>query len=147
MSVTVYMFIIMEHDLPAAIEFYTMLGFKLKFHLKDQWAEMLADNVKIGLCHIGQELPERRSGLVVQVKNIASFYESHKETLPFVGELKEKVHGIMVGIKDPGGNVIDLYQPTPEKVTELIKKAQEEGKCCQGKSDACACKSSQMPCA
>lgn len=145
MSVTVYMFIIMEHDLPAAIEFYTQLGFTLKFHLKDQWAEMLADNVKIGLCYVSQELPERRSGLVVQVENIASFYESHKEALPFVGGLKEKVHGIMVGIKDPGGNIIDLYQPTPEKVAELIKKVQEEEGCCRGKSDVCACKSSQIP--
>ncbi len=143
MSVTVYMFIIMEHDLLAAIEFYTKLGFTLKFHLKDQWAEMLADNIKIGLCYISQELPERRSGLVVQVDNLAPFYEAHKDTLPFIGEIKEKIHGSMVGIKDPGGNIIDLYQPTPEKVNELIKKAQED--CCQGKSDDCACKSSEIP--
>lgn len=145
MSVTVYMFIVMEHDLPAAIDFYTMLGFKLKFHLKNQWAELLADNIKIGLCYVSQELPERRSGLVVQYDNLVSFYEANKEKLPFVGELKEKVHGVMVGIKDPGGNIIDLYQPTPEKVNELIKKAQEEGQCCQDTSDICACKSSQIP--
>lgn len=139
------MFIIMEHDLSAAIEFYTQLGFKLKFHLKDQWAEMLADNIKIGLCYVSQELPERRSGLVVQVENLAVFYEAHKDTLPFIGEIKEKVHGCMIGVKDPGGNIIDLYQPTPEKVTELIQKAQKEGECCQGKSEACACKSSEIP--
>lgn len=140
------MFIIMEHDLPAAIEFYMKLGFKLKFHLKDQWAEMLADNIKIGLCYISQELPERRSGLVVQVSNLIEFYNEHKDTLSFIGEIKEKIHGMMLGIKDPGGNIIDLYQPTPEKVTELIKKAREENQeCCQGTSDNCACKTPEIP--
>jgi predicted enzyme related to lactoylglutathione lyase len=145
MSVTVYMFIIMEHDLLAAIEFYTMLGFKLKFHLKNQWAEMLADNIKIGLCYIGQELPERRSGLVVQVNDLMDFYTKYKDALPFIGEPKEKVHGIMIGLKDPGGNIIDLYQPTPEKVADLIKKAKKEDNCCDGTMDLCACKSSQIP--
>ncbi len=37
----------------------------------------------------------------------------------------------MASMKDPGGNIIDLYQPTPEKVQKIVKdvvtKDQEKG--------------------
>ena len=43
------MIIIMQPDLQAAVEFYKRLGFTLKFHLQDKWAEFDAGSVKLGL--------------------------------------------------------------------------------------------------
>jgi len=33
----------------------------------------------------------------------------------------------MVSIKDPNGNIIDLYQPTPKKLRKFIKEVKEKG--------------------
>jgi len=32
----------------------------------------------------------------------------------------------MCSFKDPGGNIFDLYQPTPEKVQEMVEKMKQE---------------------
>ena len=47
------------------------------------------------------------------------------EGVTFVNEPVVAPHGVMVGIKDPGGNVLDLYQATPEKLQEFAQKAKE----------------------
>lgn len=128
------MIILMERDLAAAVEFYKKLGLKLKFHLKDKWAEFELQNVKIGLCPTDEDLGLVRTGIVFEVEDLQAFFEANKGTMEFFGEPHVAVHGIMISFKDPSGNVLDLYQPTPEKVRELIKKtAQEEGNdsCCK----------------
>ena len=38
----------------------------------------------------------------------------------------EAAHGIMASIQDPSGNILDLYQPTPEKIKELAEKLKME---------------------
>jgi hypothetical protein len=102
--------------------------------------------VKIGLSPTTQELPERRPGIVLYVEDLMAFYQQYKDTITFLSEPVEKVHGIMASIKDPGNNILDLYQPTPEKVEDLIKKTKEEGDCCGGTSDdSCVCRGSQVP--
>ena len=133
------MIILLQSDLNEAVEFYQKLGLKLKFHLKDQWAELMLGEVKIGLCPTTQELPERHAGVVLEVENLQDTYNELKETIPFVNEPMERVHGIMVGIKDPGNNMLDLYQPTPEKVAEMAKQKAQEG-CCKDTGKECACK-------
>lgn len=136
------MFILMERDLAASVEFYKSLGFKLKFHLKDKWAEFELENVKVGLCPTDEDLGLVRTGMVLEIDDLRAFYEARKSSIEFFGEPHEAVHGIMISFKDPSGNVLDLYQPTPEKVRELIKKtAQEEGNdsCCKPNSDESGC--------
>lgn len=128
------MIIFMERDLAKAVEFYKDLGFKLKFHLKDKWAEFELENVKIGLCPTSEDLGLVRTGIVLEINDLKAFVEARKGSIEFFGEPHEAVHGIMISFKDPSGNVLDLYQPTPEKVKELMRKtAQEEGNdsCCK----------------
>ena len=45
-----------------------------------------------------------------------------EEGVEFVNEPVEAPHGIMVGFKDPSGNVLDLYQPTPEKMKQFVEE-------------------------
>jgi catechol 2,3-dioxygenase-like lactoylglutathione lyase family enzyme len=142
------MIILMEKDLAKAVEFYKSLGLKLKFHLKDRWAEFELDNVKIGLCPTDEDFGLIRSGIVLEVEDLRAFFEANKGSMEFFGEPHEAVHGIMISFKDPSGNVLDLYQPTPEKVRDLIKKnAQDEGNdsCCKpsGSEDAGCCDSEE----
>jgi len=138
----IYMLILMESTLEEAVAFYQKIGFKQLFHLKDRWAELAAGNVRIGLCPTSQPPMDMRTGIVLEVSDLKTFYQTMKEQITFLQEPTEAVHGIMVSIKDPGGNIIDLYQPTPEKVAELVKEKVKEDKddCCSdkdGQSAAC----------
>ena len=41
----------------------------------------------MGLAQTSQELPERRTGIVLEVSDIQKFYEQHKESgITFLGE-------------------------------------------------------------
>ena len=136
------MVILLEHNVDKAVEFYKKLGLKQIFHIKESWAEFALGSVKIGLCPTSQEVHERITGVVLEVEDVKKFYEQYKDEIPFKSEPIEKVHGIMASIIDPGGNIIDLYQPTPEKVQQMVKqvvqKDTEENSskskgCCEGK--------------
>lgn len=144
------MLILMAHDLGKAVEFYKQVGFELKFHLKDRWAEFVVGNIKIGICPTEHEPFDRSTGIVFEVENLQETYDKLKAAgVELMGEPKEAVHGIMVGFKDPSGNISDLYQPTPEKVQEVVKQQQEaaaaqggQGPCCSSSAckdgDACS---------
>ena len=136
------MVILMERDLAAGVEFYKSLGFHLKFHLKDKWAEFELGDVKLGLCPTDEEERLVRTGIVLEVDDLKKMYEERKDTIHFFSEPNIAVHGIMVSFKDPSGNVLDLYQPTPENVKELIRKTAEkngetEDSCCGAKDSCC----------
>jgi predicted enzyme related to lactoylglutathione lyase len=131
------MIILMQRDLDAAVSFYLRLGLSLKFRMKEKWAEFEINGVKLGLCPTSQDMQGRRSGIVFDVNDVRSLYEELKNEVTFVGEPVEALHGIMVSIQDPGGNILDLYQPTPEKVKELVQKVEKEDGCCKGKGSAC----------
>ena len=118
--------ILMENDLVKAVDFYKKIGLDLKFHLKDKWAEFILGEVKIGLCPIKQEFVERHTGIVLEVENMEKTFQELKEKgVTFFKEPFEAIHGIMASIKDPSGNILDLYQPTPEKVSELVNKVKK----------------------
>jgi len=125
-----------EKNFEESVEFYKNLGLNPKFHLKGKWAEFEKDGVLIGLAPTEQDLPERRTGVVMEVEDLKNKYEETKASFEFLGEPVEAIHGIMISIKDPGGNIFDLYQPTPEKVKDLARKAAEEGGC-QGSCQDC----------
>lgn len=133
------MIILMEHDLAKAVEFYQKLGLKLKFHLKDRWAEFELDNVKFGLCPTDEKEGLVRTGVVLEVEDLKKTWQETKEWIEYFGEIQEAVHGMMISFKDPSGNVLDLYQPTPEKIKEVIKQSgqdQDEG-CCGSEEKCC----------
>ena len=126
-QIKVGMLIVMERDIEKDIEFYQKMGFTLAFHLQGKWAELLIGDIKLGLCPTEQDLPDRHTGIILEVSDVQGAYNDFKAAgIEFVREPFQAVHGIMTSIKDPGGNVIDLYQPTPEKVEELVKKMKEQ---------------------
>jgi catechol 2,3-dioxygenase-like lactoylglutathione lyase family enzyme len=122
------MVILMQPDLAKAVEFYQKLNIPLKFHLKDRWAEFDLGCVKFGLCPTEHAQDNIRTGLVLEV--LQDLLELHKklkaEGVTFVNEPVVAPHGVMVGFKDPGGNVIDLYQPTPDKLKDFAEKQKEQ---------------------
>lgn len=132
----VEMIILMQQDLDAAVSFYLRLGLSLKFRMKEKWAEFDIAGVKLGLCPASQNMQGRRSGIVLEVDDVRSVYEAHKEEITFLGEPVEALHGIMVSFQDPGGNILDLYQPTPEKIKALAQNVKKEEGCC-GKRSTC----------
>jgi len=126
-DIKVGMLILMEGDLEKAVEFYKKLQFPVAFHLKGKWAELNIGDVKLGLCPTDQELPDRHTGIILEVPDVKKAYDELKgQGVEFVREPFEAVHGIMTSVKDPGGNIIDLYQPTPDKVEEMVKNLKEK---------------------
>lgn len=132
------MLILMEHDLEAAVEFYKHLGLELKFHLKEKWAEFIIGDVKIGLCPTEIEPFRRHTGIVLEVTDLKALHQKLTAIgLKFLwDEPKEATHGIMLGIEDPNGNILDLYQPTPAKVRDLAHQmVAETDKCCNNRTN------------
>lgn len=139
----VSMLILMEQDLDAAIAFYQELGgLRLIFRMKEKWAEFDLHGIKIGLCPTSQPRMECRTGIVLEVSDIKGLYERLKDAHCFMQEPTEKVHGIIASIKDPGGNIIDLYEPTPHKLQEFIEQVKEQESvdqgCCGSKKTGCS---------
>lgn len=134
-NINLNMIILVQNDLPRAMAFYQELGLPLKFHISHKWAEFDVQGVKLGLAETTQELPERRTGVIFGVDDLKAYYEAHKDTIPFIGEPVEAVHGFIISFKDPGNNILDLYQPTPEKAKAAVEKAAHDAKqkgCCGG---------------
>lgn len=136
-GIKVGMLILLESDLDKAVSFYEKLGFTKKFHIQGQWAEFILGDVKIGLCPASQDLPDHHTGIVLEVPDLYSVYNELKSEGIFVSEPKTPEHGIIVSMKDPGNNIIDLYQPTPERIQEILNKVAAEGK---EKKDCCGSK-------
>jgi catechol 2,3-dioxygenase-like lactoylglutathione lyase family enzyme len=127
--IKVGMVIIMQHDLGKAVEFYRdVLQLPLKFHLENKWAEFDLGCVKFGLCPIAEKQDNIRTGIVLEVQHdLLKMYENLKDKVTFLNEPVVAVHGIMIGFKDVGGNILDLYQPTLDKVKDLVKETVNKG--------------------
>ena len=123
----VNMIILLEKKFEEAVDFYKKLGLPLKFHLEGRWAEFGLGDIKLGVCPTDTKIDNIRTGLVIEVEDMAqSFAEMKKLGVEFIREPSEATHGIMASFKDPGGNILDLYQSTPEKIKEILEKAKEE---------------------
>ena len=128
----VAMIILMQRDLDAAVAFYHDLGLQLKFRMKNRWAEFDLNGIKIGLCPASQELPQQiRTGIVLEIDNLVETYEKNKERFTFLTAPITASHGVMTSLQDPSGNIIDLYQPTPEKLNEILHKVDGVDGCCK----------------
>lgn len=139
------MVILMETDLEKAVDFYQQLGLTLIFHIKERWAEFELNGIKIGLCPSSKEVTEYRTGIVFEVRDLHAFYEATKDQFSYLDKPSEAVHGIMISVKDPGGNIVDLYQSTPEKVRTLVDKAIQEKEKLEQPATGC-CKSERVTC-
>lgn len=126
--IKVGMIILMQHDLAKAVEFYRdVLNLPLKFHLEGKWAEFDLGCVKFGLCPIAEVQDNIRTGIVLEVRqDLLKLYESLQGKVTFLNEPVVAVHGVMIGFKDVGGNILDLYQPTLDKVKDLAKESTEK---------------------
>jgi len=122
------MIILMEPDMDAALLFYEKLGLRPVFVHENRWAEFQIGDIKLGLCVTQMQSIEKRTGVVFEVEDLKKVYDELNETVEFVQEPVEAIHGVMATIKDPGGNLIDLYQPTPERVQDLINKVKQDVK-------------------
>lgn len=141
------MFILMGNNLIPMIEFYKKLGFPLNFHVPEKWAEFDIQGVKLGIAQTEQELPERRTGIVLEVPDLYAFYQDAKsDGVEFLQEPVQAVHGIIASFKDPGNNILDVYQPMPERVKEYIKKAHEQEKKCCNQGQDCKCAQDKKCC-
>lgn len=118
------MVIVMQHDLKSAVAFYKdILHLPLVFHLENKWAEFDLGCVKFGLCPISEVQDNIRTGIVLEVQeDLLELYAALKDRVTFLNEPVVAPHGIMVGFKDTGGNILDLYQATPEKLKDLVKE-------------------------
>ena len=127
--IRVGMVIVMQHDLKSSVEFYRdVLQLPLVFHLDNKWAEFDLGCVKFGLCPISQVQDNIRTGIVLEVQeDLLELYASLKDRVTFLNEPVVAPHGIMVGFKDVGGNILDLYQATPEKLKDLVKDTVKQG--------------------
>jgi extradiol dioxygenase family protein len=125
------MVILMVNDIEKAAAFYEALGAQKRCLFPKSWAELTLDDVTIALCNTDQTQGQRRTGLVFAVDDLIAFYAQQKGTLTFLEEPVIKLHGIMTSLQDPSGNIVELYQATPEKVREFMEAKQESG-CCKG---------------
>jgi catechol 2,3-dioxygenase-like lactoylglutathione lyase family enzyme len=120
------MVIIMVPNIEQAVAFYALFGLRLRFHLKDAWAEFSLGDTKLGICPANNPAGDRRTGIVLEVEDLYGVYAALKETVIFLGEPKKALHGIMVSFRDPGGNILDLYQPTPEKIGNFLNEVAQK---------------------
>jgi predicted enzyme related to lactoylglutathione lyase len=124
------MVILMETDIEKAVAFYEAMGAQKKCLFPKSWAELTLDELTLALCHTESDQGQRRTGLVFAVDDLLAFYAKYKDTVQFLEEPVIKLHGIMVSVQDPGGNIIELYQATPEKVREFMETNIDSG-CCK----------------
>lgn len=139
-QVKVGMIIFMEPNVDAAVEFYKKFNFPVTFHLAGKWAELQIGDVKLGLCPTDMELYERHTGVILEVEDVEKACQELKEAgVELVREPFSAVHGIMASFKDPGLNIVDLYQPTPEKVHELAAKIKQDSENCGSQKECNNC--------
>ena len=137
-NIKLSMIILLVSDLEKAKEFYKKIGCSQKFALKNHWAEMAIGEIKIGLCPTSTTTENFRTGIVLETSNLQETYEKwNKLGVEFLNEPKTALHGIMASFKDSSGNIIDIYQPTPEKVLAMAEKIKENDECCKQAETCC----------
>lgn len=138
---SLYMVVLMQENLEQALEFYQNLGLKKIFYLPEKWAELELNGIRVGLCPTQAVEKGRHTGIVFQVNDMQAMHDMLvSQGAEFATAPITATHGIMASCFDPSGNKIDLYQPTHDKVKDVLKEAHQKeagnvGGCC-GK-DAC----------
>ena len=105
-------------------------------------ASLNQDSINQDNLESDQDALEHRTGAVFEVPDVQKLYADMQDKIVFLNTPTSKPHGIIVSCKDPGGNIIDLYQPTPEKLQAEIQaqqaaQAAKEAACAA--SGGCSC--------
>ncbi len=114
------------HDVGAAVDFYVLLGCEVRMHPGPGFAQLAFDGVAINLNQVGGEggasqrvagetpVPGGWNRIQLRVDDL----DSRLESLAAVGV--EPVDGVVDGrggrqalVRDPSGNLIELFQPHP----------------------------------
>jgi predicted enzyme related to lactoylglutathione lyase len=102
-------------DTARAVEFYGQtLGMDVE-QQEDEWAELKAGDLRIGLNGRGEESPGGDGGAVIAFRpdeGIESAVEELKgRGVEFAGGVSDHPWGRVASFKDPDGNDLQLYEP------------------------------------
>jgi predicted enzyme related to lactoylglutathione lyase len=102
-------------DLQQAVDFYgDTLGLTVKSQ-EDDWAELDADGLTIGLNARDEEEPSPQGGAVVAFRpsgDLDGEVEALKARgVDFAGDISEHPWGRIAAFHDPFGNSLQLYEP------------------------------------
>jgi predicted enzyme related to lactoylglutathione lyase len=99
-------------DINRAVDFYTQLGLS-KGNVDDNWAEMRAGGLRIGLNE--GESPGGQGGAVIAFQPEGSLEDAvsqlRDQGVEIAGEISEHPWGRIASFKDPFGNDLQLYEP------------------------------------
>ena len=102
-------------DMQRAVDFYSAnLGLKAK-QQQEEWSELEADGLTIGLNGRDEESPAGDGGAVVAFTPEGSLEDAVAELegngVQFAGGISEHPWGRIASFKDPDGNDLQLYEP------------------------------------
>ncbi len=102
-------------DMPRAVAFYgDTLGLNVTEH-DDDWSEVDANGLKIGLNGSEPESPQGDGGALIAFQPEGEIEDEVErlrgEGVEFSGELSEHPWGRIAPFKDPDGNDLQLYAP------------------------------------
>jgi predicted enzyme related to lactoylglutathione lyase len=138
-KIHVSMLSLTQHNLEAAITFYKTLGLPMTFQVEKKWAEFDINGIRLFLYYIEEELPDRYTGIALQVDDLTKFYSEFKDKgIEFISEPTQVDYAFVASIKDPGNNIIGLVQPTPERVREMLNKKESGQSGSTSEDDCCA---------
>ncbi|MFC2948046.1 VOC family protein [Virgibacillus sediminis] len=105
------------NDMKEAIDFYQeVMGLKLQFNDRDQWAQFKVGDVTFALGGT-EEVPEKlEAGGVVtfEVENIAAMKKRVEQDGIQVSDVREMgSHGYTCYFHDPSNNMVQLYEKQP----------------------------------
>ena len=101
-------------DMDRSVRFYRdTLGLDVEQH-EDQWSEVTAGDVKIGLNGSGSEQPGEGGGVIAfeaddAIEDAKSALE--EDGVEFAGEISEHPWGKIATFHDPDGTELQLYEP------------------------------------
>jgi predicted enzyme related to lactoylglutathione lyase len=102
-------------DMERAVRFYRdTLGLELQ-RQEDDWAELDANGVQIGLNAKDSETPGPEGGAVVAFQPEDDLEEAvarlRDQGVDFAGDVSEHPWGRIAALHDPDGNSLQLYEP------------------------------------
>lgn len=125
--IKLHMIVLMQSDLKKAVEFYKDLGIKQKIYVEGKLAEFDLGCAKLALCQTDQVQDNIRTGVVLELfEDLHVLAQKLKaKGVHFLQDPVDVPYSTMASCKDPGGNIIDFYQATPERYQDFLKQQKE----------------------
>ena len=102
-------------DMKRAVKFYSdTLGMSVEMQ-EDEWAELTADGLKIGLNGREEETPSGEGGAVLALRPAAGIDSAVSDLkgkgVEFTDDISDHPWGRVATFHDPDGNSLQLYEP------------------------------------